>query len=58
MNQTNPKKSPHQKKGWSVPKLTIYGDVEVITQEYSSGNVVDAIVPIGSPASLSTAPIG
>lgn len=57
MNQTD-QKPLCQKKNWATPKLTVYGDVEVLTQEYSDGDVADAVIQIGQPITLSKAPIG
>jgi hypothetical protein len=38
-----------EKKAYSQPKVTVYGDVEVITKGGSSGTVIDQTFPIGTP---------
>ncbi len=37
-----------QKKHYRSPKLTVYGDVRVITQENQCGDVTDAAFPAGT----------
>jgi hypothetical protein len=38
----------HQKKAYTTPALTVYGNVETITQGNSTGNYLDQSFPIGT----------
>lgn len=38
-----------EKKSYTTPKLTVHGDVEVITQANTTGGRLDAAFPAGTP---------
>jgi hypothetical protein len=41
-----------QRKAYSEPTVTVYGDVERITQSHRVGTVVDRSFPAGTPISV------
>jgi hypothetical protein len=41
-----------QRKVYSEPTVTVYGDVERITQSHRTGGATDRIFPAGTPISV------
>ncbi|MEM7758995.1 MAG: lasso peptide [Cyanobacteria bacterium P01_A01_bin.40] len=37
------------KKAYNRPQLTVHGNIETLTQATSSGSVLDASIPAGTP---------
>jgi hypothetical protein len=46
------KRMKTQRKVYSEPTVTVYGDVERITQSHRTGTVVDRTFPAGTPISV------
>ena len=43
-----------EKKEWTVPKLTVHGDIEDITLGFSTGDHLDASFPINTQKTVLT----